>query len=356
MDPLTAMQQSSLASARPPSFTGAAPVPTYLGSSVTSQSPLDPLRAVARSPVADNPLAAMTQPAAVTAPAPAPTPSRVTISPAPVAAPLAAYYGITTTAATATPAPTPVQPPRPAPAPAPAAAPSFFAPQNVSAAPTARAVSIAPAYPSQSAAPPVSAAAAYAQALAAQTAPMTSPSPLQVTPSLTVSQQYSQAPLSPSAPSPSPPPPPSPPQPVVVELTDQQRVDNEINRFFNGNPPPTRLIRHSQLPPPTRDEFGLIALVKHSRFREVVKLAEQLLADDGITDATITPPHMQYVYRFYHISALMRLRRYDNAQHEIDRLEPFFAADKSYEQYPEHYCCDRTTWDNDTIRFIYITL
>ena len=134
--------------------------------------------------------------------------------------------------------------------------------------------------------------------------------------------------------------------PPPAEVSDEQRLDSELRAFFGGELPQTKQDEF-KADKVSRDEAGIITLAEAGKWREVVKLCEQLLqlpsataptsASPAFLTTTAVPPHIVLRYHSYLVSALLKLRRHADAHIALTRIGPFFSPDKLYQSYPQQY-------------------
>ena len=134
--------------------------------------------------------------------------------------------------------------------------------------------------------------------------------------------------------------------PAAPELSEEQRLDMELRAFFGGDLPPTKQDEF-KADKVSKDEAGIITLAEAGKWREVVKLCEQLLllpsanaptaASPSFLTTTSVPPHIVLRYHSYLVSALLKLKRHADAHIALTRIGPFFSPDKLYQSYPQQY-------------------
>jgi len=119
-----------------------------------------------------------------------------------------------------------------------------------------------------------------------------------------------------------------------------------LRSFFGGEVPVTRQdeLKADRV---SRDEAGIVTLAEAGKWREVVKLCEQLLqlpsataatsASPSFLTTTAVPPHIVLRYHSYLVSALLKLKRHTDAHVALTRIGPFFSSDKLYQSYPQQY-------------------
>lgn len=314
MDPLTAMKQQSQQHQQGGGPPGA-PLQTYLGSSLTpaTAAPSNPLASahpLAANPLANNPLAraASPQPAS-------------SIDPLRAASPL--------------PAPVATSVRQPAPSAQPAAGGGVG--ERVPVTPSHDPLAATVRQQAPTARPPQPAASTFSFAPSYNPPPSGSPAS---TPAAAASTPYSSA-QSLTSPLASPTAIPRP-----TELSEEQRLDSELRAFFGGDLPPTKQdeLKADRV---SKDEAGIVTLAEAGKWREVVKLCEQLLqlpaasapstASPSFLTTTAAPPHTVLRYHSYLVSALLKLKRTAEAHLALTRVGPFFSPDKLYQSYSEQY-------------------
>jgi len=135
---------------------------------------------------------------------------------------------------------------------------------------------------------------------------------------------------------------PAPP----TELSEEQRLDMELRSFFGGDLPATKQdeLKADRV---SKDEAGIITLAEAGKWREVVRLCEQLLqlpsanapstASPSFLTTTAVQPHIVLRYHSYLVSALLKLKRHSDAHIALTRVGPFFSPDKLYQTYAQQY-------------------
>ena len=136
--------------------------------------------------------------------------------------------------------------------------------------------------------------------------------------------------------------------PPPSQLSEEQRLDAELRSFFGTSELPTTRAEELKADKVSRDESGIIKLAEAGKWREVVKLCEQLLQLPSSTTAptsvspsflttTAVAPHVVLRYHAYLVSALLKLKRPADAHTALTRVGPFFSTDKLYQTYADVY-------------------
>lgn len=119
--------------------------------------------------------------------------------------------------------------------------------------------------------------------------------------------------------------PPVPAQPQPVE-TPEEKLASLMQQLFRGPPPPSKLAAFD-LASVERSVAGLMRLSEHGFWKELIRIAELMLAD---TNAT-REPHVTYQCIHLYLVALLKMRKFEQAHTLIQsKIGNPFSSDKLY--------------------------